>query len=129
MLTVEKILKLKEASVVSVREEVTVREAVDVMNDARVGCVVVDDENGNVAGIFTERDLVCRVVGAGLDPATTPITDVMSSPVAGCNPDDDILSCAEMLDVFQVRHLPVLDGQKVIGLVSVRDILAIAFKE
>jgi len=128
MITVEHILELKEDHVVSVSPDATVREAVEFMSDAQVGCVVVEEEDGTAIGIFSERDLVQRVIAAGLDPETVPVGEVMSWPVVGCSPKDDLKTCAELLDELQSRHLPVMVNDKIIGLVSARDILAVAFE-
>ena len=125
MLTVAHVLELKDAHVTAVQKTATVREAVGLMSNAQVGCVVVEDEDGALVGIFSERDLVRRVVDVGLDPDTTPISEVMSWPVTGCSPQDSLHDCAELLDSLQVRHLPVLEDDKVVGLISASDVLAV----
>ena len=128
MFTVEKILHLKEAHVISVSPDATVREAAKLMEAAEVGCVVVEDEKG-LAGLLSERDLVQRVAAKDLDLDSTSVGEVMSFPVRGCSLSDNMQGCVELFDKLHCRHLPVIEEEKVIGLISVRDVLAVAFNE
>ena len=96
MSTVESILLQKGSDVIAVLAGATVREAVDKMIQANVGCVLVE-ESEKVVGIFTERDLLRRVVGDNKDPNSTLIGEVMSSPVQSCQPSDDVDKCFEQL--------------------------------
>jgi len=128
MITAAQILKLKENQVVSVPRNATVRDAVDLMTAAQIGCVIVEEGDGSVAGILSERDVLQRVISGGKDPESITVSEVMTSPVAGCAPDDDLQTCAEALDSLEARHLPVLEGDKVVGMISVRDVLTMAFE-
>ncbi len=121
MLTVESILLKKGSDVIAVLASATVRDAVAKMIEANVGCVVVE-EDSEVVGIFTERDLLRRVVGGDKDPATTLISEVMSSPVQSCSPADDINHCFDLLNASSFRHLAVLDNDEAVGVISLRDV-------
>ncbi len=93
------------------------------MNQRNIGGVVV--LNGDqIAGIFTERDVLRRVVAPALDPATTPVAAVMSAPVITCQPDLSVDACAAMMTLQGVRHLPVLEAGGLVGVVTMRDVLA-----
>ena len=121
MPTVESILLKKGSDVIAVSANTTVRKAVDKMIEANVGCVLVE-KDGKAVGIFTERDLLRRVVGddKGLD--NTPIGEVMSSPVQSCQPGDDIDACFDQLNTSSFRHLAVLDRDEPVGVISLRDV-------
>ena len=94
MENVEQILMENGPEVIVANASNTVREAVITMADDNVGSIIIR-EDGDVKGIFTERDLLKRVVAKGKDPDTTLLSDVMSSPVASCQLADDIDVCAK----------------------------------
>jgi len=121
MPTVESILLEKGSDVIGVRGETTVRQAVGKMVEANVGCLIVEQDE-KVIGIFTERDLLRRVVGSDKDPDTTAISEVMSSPVNSCKPSDNLEELFKTLAVSKTRHLLVLDNDEPVGVISLRDI-------
>jgi len=100
---------------------VTVTEAVQKMNQHKIGAMLV--LNGEqLAGIFTERDVLTRVIAASLDPKTTPITKVMSGNVLTVAPEATV---QEVMDIFadkRCRHLPVIEQGKLMGLISIGDV-------
>lgn len=100
---------------------VTVTEAVQKMNQNRIGAVLVL-EGERLAGIFTERDALTRVIAASLDPKVTSITQVMSANVLTIAPEATV---QEVMDIFaekRCRHLPVLEQGKLTGLISIGDV-------
>ena len=121
MSTVESILLEKGSDVIGLLDTTTVRVAVDKMIEANVGCLIVE-ANEKAIGIFTERDLLRRVVGADKDPASTLISEVMTSPVSSCKPSDDVSECFKTLSTSQFRHLLVLDNEEPVGVISLRDV-------
>jgi CBS domain-containing protein len=108
---------------ISVPASASVREAVNVMAERDVGAVLVKTEDNLVAGIFTERDLLTRIVKAGLDPRTTPISLVMTRDVRFVTPGTTIEAALSLMHVNKHRHLLVIDGPHVYGLVSIRDLV------
>ena len=118
---VESVLLEKGSEVIAVRSDTTVRQAADKMIDANVGCLIVEDEE-NVVGIFTERDVLRRVIGGDKDPHTTIVSDVMTTPVNSCCPSDDIENLFKGLSASENRHLLVMDNGKPAGVISLRDI-------
>ena len=91
------------------------------MREHNVGCLLVTDL-GRVVGIFTERDVLKRVVGAGLDPQIARVNDVMTGNLTTITPDTTV---GEVMDIFtnkRCRHLPVMSGDRLIGLVSIGDV-------
>jgi len=100
-----------------------VAQAVDVMTAREVGAVLIMTEDGLVAGIFSERDLLARVVQAGRDPRATPISLVMTRDVRFVSPGTTIEAALALMHVQRFRHLLVIDGPRVYGLISMRDLV------
>ena len=100
--------------------QATVREAARRMNAAKVGAVIVVDGK-QVAGIFTERDVVFRVVAEGLDPDHTPLASVMTTDIATVTPDSRFVDALKLMDEGGFRHVPVIDKGLPVGMVSIRD--------
>jgi CBS domain-containing protein len=115
------LLQRKGAAVHSVPPHVTVFEAVAEMNRLRIGAIVILDQ-GRLAGIFTERDVLVRVVGAGLDAKAARVTEVMSAKVETVTPEALIEEVAAMFTAKRCRHLPVVADDKLVGLISIGDI-------
>ncbi|MBK8475122.1 MAG: CBS domain-containing protein [Opitutaceae bacterium] len=99
----------------------TVQDAVAAMAAHRIGCIVIIDDD-HLAGLFTENDLLVRVVAAGLDPRTTPITRVMSPRPITVEPSLTLDKTMALISEKRVRHLPVVEGGRLVGLVSIGDL-------
>lgn len=114
-------------AVVAVPPEATVWQATSLMNDQGIGSVLVV-RGRRLAGIFTERDVLRRVVGESRSPDDTPVGDVMTSDVICCGQETPVEEVAELMRSHRIRHLPVLDaGGDVIGVVSIGDVNARRF--
>lgn len=122
MATVEDVLMVKGPDVIVAASTATVTETAKLMADANVGSVIIRDSD-EVEGIFTERDLLRRVVACGKDPSSVLLRDVMSSPVRSCRLRDDIWSLTEDLLKEHIRHLVVMEDGALLGLVGLRDVL------
>jgi len=118
---VQSILDQKQERVVSIAEDQTVLDAARLMNESRIGALVVT-RGDRVVGIFTERDVLCRVVAAARDPAHTVMQDVMTSPVACCTPQTTDDECRAVMRTKRLRHLPVVDDDRLVGMVSIGDL-------
>jgi CBS domain-containing protein len=101
-----------------------VRAVATMMSDKNVGAVAVLD-SGRLVGIFSERDLMKRVVAAGLNPEKTPVASVMTRDIVVSKPDDDINVALQKMHSVGCRHLPVIDAGNLVGMVSLRDLLEI----
>ena len=128
MATVKDILSKKGASVVTLNAEDSVLDAARVMNENGIGGLIVLD-GGVMVGVFTERDVLRRVVTEQRDPATTPLRDVMTSPVVYCPPDTKLEELTALMTEKRIRHLPVMDDDELCGIITTGDILAHAVKE
>ena len=123
MPSVQEILDNKSSEVAAVGEDATVLEATKLMADRRIGAVVVK-KNNRVTGIFTERDVLNRVISVEKDPHKTLVKDVMSSPVACCRPDTKLSECRTVMTEKKLRHLPVVKDGDLVGMVSIGDLTA-----
>jgi len=122
--SVEAVLRNKASDeLVSVDASATVADAVAVMAGHRIGAVLVMTEDRLVGGIFTERDLLVRVVNAGLNPNVTPVSLVMTREVRFVTPGTTIEAALALIHLNRHRHLLVIDGPKVFGLVSIGDLV------
>ena len=96
----------------------SVQQACRVMRDRRIGAILVTEGDGRLAGLFTGRDVVGRVVAEGLDPAATTLGAVMTGQPDTLTPDQHAIDALRMMQDGGYRHLPILDGQKIAGIVS-----------
>lgn len=115
------ILRRKGEDVYSVGPLATVIDAVNTMNDHQVGSVLVC-EGGYPVGVFSERDVLVRVVAAHRDPRQTLVRDVMTTRLYTASPDDTLLEVMRLMTDRRCRHVPVMDGEQLIGVVSIGDL-------
>jgi len=122
MHTVGQILQKKGSSVASIDANATVLDAAKLMNERRIGALVIT-RGENVVGIFTERDILNRVVAAGRPAAETRVHDVMTSPIACCRRDTTDTECRSVMRGKRIRHLPVVEDGRLLGIISIGDII------
>jgi CBS domain-containing protein len=124
MATVKEILDVKGAHVLSIGPEATVLDAALLMNDHKIGSLLVMS-GGRVIGIITERDILHRVVVPCLNPAQTAVGVVMTTELICCQPHTKIAEARGVMKNRRIRHLPVLDEQRQLhGLISIGDLNA-----
>ncbi|HEY0864354.1 MAG TPA: CBS domain-containing protein [Lacunisphaera sp.] len=115
------LLEGKSRALHTVPATVTVFEAVQKMNQHRIGAMLVL-EGPKLAGIFTERDALTRVIAASLDPKTTPLAKVMTANVLTVGPEATVQQVMDLFAEKRCRHLPVIQGEKLVGLISIGDV-------
>ena len=121
-MTIAAILQTKGHEVIQLGSDVTLKDAVALLVERRIGCVPVVD-GGAVVGIFSERDVV-RAVGAGnADVLQQPVSSVMTSPAVTITPDLPVMTALSLMTKRRIRHLPVMDGGKMTGFVSIGDLV------
>jgi CBS domain-containing protein len=124
MAQVREILAGKGSGVLTIHQDATVLQAAVQMNEHRVGALVVTSSEG-IVGMFTERDVLRRVVGERRDPATTLLTEVMTRDVICCTPDTTVEEARGAMKNRRIRHLPVVgEANRLVGLVSIGDLNA-----
>jgi CBS domain-containing protein len=125
MPSVMDIIADKGSDVYTIQPTATVLEATHAMNDQKIGALVVQDGGGKVLGIFTERDVLRRVIAEEKSPKVVRVGDVMTRDVVCCPPDADIDEASRIMRDRRVRHLPVCDGDGgLLGLISIGDLNA-----
>jgi CBS domain-containing protein len=113
---------IKEHRVLSVKADDSVLEAARFMSDHKIGAVPVL-RDGELVGIFSERDLMTRVVAGARSPGQTRVAEVMTSNPRTVAPDETVDRCLFIMRELGFRHLPVVEGKKLLGIVSLRDVL------
>lgn len=114
----------KDRDLVTARPEDTARQAAQRMAETDVGCLIVLGQNGELAGVVTEKDLVHKVLAQGRQPDDVTVREIMSTDVVTCDMNVPVYRAGEMMARRGARHLPILDKGKVVGMVSSRDIIA-----
>jgi len=110
--------------IASVTSDDTVFTAASRMAEANIAALVVIEADDKLIGIITERDMTQRVVAKGLDPNTTPVSDIMTKNPDTLSPDDSAGDALELMQTRKYRHLPVAEGGICVGMVSIRDLYA-----
>lgn len=128
MTTVRKLLEAKEfATNFSVEASQTVLEALKLMADAHIGAVLVT-EKGKIVGIYTERDYLYKGEVLGRVAKDTKIKDVMTPKMLNVTMDTTVEQCMGLMNQYKIRHLPVVENEQLVGLVSMRDVMLAALQ-
>jgi len=120
---VSEILRLKGAEVITVRPTETVETFAHRLRMARIGAMVVVDDKGHMQGVISERDVVHGIAEHGARCLGMAVADLMTTRVVTCAPGDNIARIARTMTENRIRHLPVIDGGKLAGMVSVGDVV------
>ena len=112
----------------ALQRDATVKVAAEVMTARNIGIVIVLDGD-RLVGVVSERDVIRRVVNRGLDPARTPVGDVMTSQLVVGHPDDDYQSAMRRMDQANIRHLLVVDGREMLSMISIRDLIRVDMED
>ena len=122
MKTVRQLLEAKGNRVFSIAPASPVYDALLIMAENRIGALVVL-EGEHLVGIFSERDYAREVVLKGKTSRTTPVSDIMSTSVITVSPDHMVDDCMNLMSGKRIRHLPVLENDKVVGVLSIGDLV------
>jgi CBS domain-containing protein len=125
---VRQLLDRKDRAIFSVEPQAPVLEAIRAMAAHHVGALLVMQAD-TLAGIVSERDYARKVILLGRSSADTPVRDIMSFPVITVSPDDTVQTCMQLMTDKRVRHLPVVDGGRVVGMVSIGDLVKAVIAE
>jgi CBS domain-containing protein len=128
MINVRQLLEQKGRQVYSIAPGAAVLEAIRMMAERHVGALLVM-EGVSLSGIVSERDYARKVILMGRSSADTPVRDIMSAPVITVQPEATVQTCMQIMTERRVRHLPVLDGGRVIGMVSIGDLVKAVMAE
>jgi CBS domain-containing protein len=122
-MNVHTILRNKGKSVVTIHPDATVERAVAVLRLRGIGALVVSDDGETVAGILSERDIVEAMGRYGSDLLAVSVSEVMSCPAVTCDPSDSVAELMAEMTNRRIRHFPVVDDGRLVGIVSIGDLV------
>jgi CBS domain-containing protein len=128
LMRIADVLRNKGAAVTTINPDATVRELVAGLAEQNIGAMVVVGAEG-VVGIVSERDVVRQLHTHGASVLTRPISTIMTSTVATCTKSDTVDAISVLMTKHRVRHVPVMDGKKLIGIVSIGDVVKTRMEE
>ncbi len=126
---VKEILRAKGSGVITIKPEAPVRELVDLLTKHGVGALVVVDDSTNICGIVTERDVLRRCLKAAEPNLSMPVRAIMTTDVIVGVPEDDVDYVMNVITDNKIRHLPIVTGKNLVGIVSIGDIVKSMLKE
>ena len=121
-MVVQELLDPKNSKVVTVRPSTTLVEAAQALTTHRIGALVVTDDAGRLLGIISERDLTKAIVQFMAGLFDRRVADVMTRTVVTCSPDDSVVEVLYLMKTNRIRHIPILDRENLVGIVSIRDV-------
>lgn len=127
--SIASILDRKGREVKTATPRQTVSDVVAALRERDIGALVVVDDEGHVVGIVSERDVVRRIAQVGTDVLDLHVEDVMTAPVHTCAPSATIDELMEQMTERRIRHLPVCEGDHLVGIVSIGDVVKERFEE
>lgn len=122
MSTVKQLLEGKGREIWSIEPDASVYEGIELMANKGIGALLVT-KDGTLVGIVSERDYARKVILKGRSSRDTPISEVMTSRVAYARPDQSVEECMALMTDKRIRHLPVMDGDELLGVVSIGDLV------
>jgi CBS domain-containing protein len=128
MLRVNFLLAFKDKQVWTIGPEEPVLSAIQVMADKHIGALPVMRDT-ELVGIISERDYARKVILLGRSSSDTPVWQIMSSPVKTVTPDEDVHRCMEIMTELRIRHLPVLEKNRLVGMISIGDLVKAVIEE
>ncbi|HTB68462.1 MAG TPA: CBS domain-containing protein [Steroidobacteraceae bacterium] len=128
MAVVAQLLKQKRDTIYSVGPEAPVLEAIRLMAEHGVGALLVMQEQ-QLVGVVSERDYARKVILKGRSSSETSVRQIMSSPVFTVRPDQSVRECMQLVNDRRVRHLPVVEGERVVGVLSIGDLVRAVLEE
>ena len=129
MITVNQFLLDSKKQTWIINSNKSVREALILMKEKNIGCLIVVGDNQKLEGIFSERDYARKCVLAGLNSQDTKIHQLMSKNVITINDEEPIDACMQIMTDKRIRHLPVVKDQKILGIISIGDVVKIMISE
>ncbi|APE35314.1 histidine kinase [Nocardia mangyaensis] len=126
---IAEILRNKGAAVTTVEPQASVRALLTVLAERNIGAVVVSPDGATITGIVSERDVVRRLDEHGAALLDRPVTDIMTAQVRTCGPEDHVDSLRAVMTEHRIRHMPVLEQNRLVGIVSIGDVVKSAITE
>ena len=117
-------LRIKgDSDVFKIEINARIADAATMLTTNKIGSLLVVNSNGNVVGILSERDIVSGMIPYGADLHGVPVSELMTSDLVRCTPDDTVLKAMAMMTDLHIRHLPVFEGDDLLGIISLGDLV------
>ena len=113
----------RPAKVITIKKSENIKAAAEKLHTEKIGCLIVNDENGKFVGLLTERDIANRVAVSSDDIETTTVAQIMTARVVSCPPDTPASRAREIMTNNKIRHLPIVDNEEIVGILSIRDLM------
>ena len=123
MNTVRTVLQAKSGPVWTIRHDATVYEALRVMADKDIGALLVQNREGKLVGVFSERDYARKVILKGRSSRDTLVSELMSDVVYYVSPDHTVNDCMAIMTTKRIRHIPVMEGESLKGIITIGDVV------
>ena len=123
------LLRQKSNDIFKIKSTDCIADAAVALTDKKIGALLVEDDSGKIAGILSERDIVGGMGPHGADLHDVPVSELMTTSLVKCAPDDTVLEAMAMMTDRRIRHLPVFDGDELVGLISVGDLVKCRISE
>ena len=104
------------------KPETTIYDVAKLMKNERIGCVPICDNNNYIVGVVTDRDILLRGVACDKNTKTTPISEIMTTNVCCCNSDEEVSQAEDKMSEYQIRRIPVIENNKVVGILTMGDL-------
>jgi CBS domain-containing protein len=129
IMTVKRILSEKGSNVVTISPTTSLADATKLLAERRIGAVVVTGADSRVIGIVSERDIVRTLASRGAAALGVSLTDVMTRNVVSCESSATVSAIMEQMTAGKFRHIPVIDGEKLVGIISIGDVVKLRLQE
>lgn len=128
-MTIRHLLQNKGSYVPSIRSDASIREVLDKLDLDNAGALVVTDDDENIVGLISERDIVRGLQKEGITTVDAPVRRLMSNVVYTCDVNDPLSNVLELMDKHQFRHVPIRDGQRLCGIINMLDVVKYRLRE
>ena len=115
--------KDKHDNIVKIKADSTIAEAANIITERRIGALLVEGDDGEIVGILSERDIVRGMGPHGADLHDVLVSELMTRKLIRCSPSDTVNEAMAMMTDRHIRHLPIFDGDELVGLISIRDLM------
>ena len=117
------LIRGKSHEIVKIRSDKSIAEAATALTENKIGALLVEDQDGTIAGILSERDIVGGMAPHGADLHDVAVSELMTTNVIRCSPNDSVNEAMAMMTDRRIRHLPVFDGNELVGFISIGDLV------
>ena len=128
-MTVQTILSDKGGDVVTIAPTASVTDAIKTLSERKIGALLITGAGGRITGIVSERDIVRALATHGESALRLPLTDIMTRKVVTCAPEDAVSAIMELMTSGKFRHLPVVESERLVGVVSIGDVVKLRLAE